>query len=71
MGEKYWTGYYVTWVIIFVSCWIYAIFTYGFLLGVGLGWLPSAIVASLASLIWPLIIVLLVIVIVTVLKGGT
>ena len=54
---NYWIGYYITWVIIFISCWIYAIATYGFLFGVGLGWLPSAIVASIVSLFWPLILI--------------
>jgi hypothetical protein len=42
--------------ITFISSWIYCISTYGFLLGVGLGWLPSIIVAFfaflLALLVW-------------------
>lgn len=42
--------------ITFVASWIYCIATYGFLLGVGLGWLPSIIVAVLAfamtALLW-------------------
>lgn len=41
--------------IVFVSCWIYCIANYGFLLGVGLGWLPSAICAAIARVVWPLI----------------
>jgi hypothetical protein len=49
--------------ITFVSSWIYCIATYGFLLGVGLGWLASLIVAifafGLAVLLWgPLALVL-------------
>ncbi|MGH6801868.1 MAG: hypothetical protein ACREC3_00675 [Methyloceanibacter sp.] len=40
----------------FIGCWIYAISEYGFLLGVGLGWLPSLIVAGIAwgltTLLW-------------------
>lgn len=32
-------------IITFIASWIYCIAHYGFLLGVGLGWLPSAIVA--------------------------
>ncbi len=35
-------------LITFVSSWIYCIAAYGFLLGVGLGWLPSLIVAAFA-----------------------
>lgn len=45
-----------TGLVTFVSLWIYCIVHYGFLLGVGLGWLPSLIVAVptyfLAALLW-------------------
>jgi len=51
----YWGGYFVTWIILFVGCWIYSIASYGFLLGVSLGWIPSLIVASLISFLWPFI----------------
>ena len=37
-------------IIIFIGCWIYCIASYGFLLGVGLGWLPAIITASILSL---------------------
>ena len=44
-------------VVTFFGCWIYCISTYGFLLGVGLGWLPSGIVAAIVFPIawaaWP------------------
>jgi hypothetical protein len=43
-------------VVTFVGGWIYCIATYGFLLGVGLGWLPSSIAGFLAfgltALLW-------------------
>lgn len=38
----------------FVACWIYCVDAYGFMLGVGLGWLPSAIAAVAAFFLWPL-----------------
>jgi hypothetical protein len=52
--------------ITFVSSWIYCIANYGFLFGVGLGWLPSIIVAGLAyllaALLWgPLALILAII----------
>jgi hypothetical protein len=50
----YLAGIWITRAIIFVGCWIYCIATYGFLLGVGLGWLPSIIVAYLTAWLWPL-----------------
>lgn len=50
----YAAGRAVSYWIIFAVCWIYCIATYGFLFGVGLGWLPSIIVGYLGALIWPL-----------------
>ena len=45
--------------IVFVGSWIYCISEYGYLLGVGLGWLPSMIVAFLAYILWlPALIIL-------------
>jgi hypothetical protein len=41
-------------VATFIGSWIYCISEYGFLLGVGLGWLPSLIVAFLAAVLWPI-----------------
>lgn len=38
----------------FFGCWIYCVFTYGFLLGVGLGWLPAAICAVVMVWLWPI-----------------
>lgn len=49
----YWVGYKISWFLIFIGSWIYCIASYGFLLGVGLGWLPSLIVAYFASFLWP------------------
>lgn len=53
--DIYKIGYVITAFIVFVGTWIWCISEYGFLFGVGLGWLPSAIVAFLAGLLWPLI----------------
>ena len=62
--EAYWMGYSICWFILFVGCWIYCIAVYGFLFGVGLGWLPSAIVATLVSLLWPLVLIVILIAVV-------
>jgi hypothetical protein len=45
-GYGAWAG-----LITFVISWIYCIASYGFLFGVGLGWLPSLIVAAVAYLL--------------------
>jgi hypothetical protein len=52
----YKVGYWISFAVIFIGCWIYCIDAYGFLLGVGLGWLPSLIAAGIISLLWPLIV---------------
>jgi hypothetical protein len=54
VGEVYVVGAWIVGVLTFVGCWIYCIASYGFLLGVGLGWLPSGIVAVIAAFLWPL-----------------
>ena len=50
----------ITGVLVFIGTWIYCIATYGFLFGVGLGWLPACIVAvivgAIAGHLWPLIL---------------
>ena len=38
--------------VIFVAGWIYAVVTYGFFLGGGLGWLPAFFLAIIAMFLW-------------------
>jgi hypothetical protein len=52
--KEYKVGTIITWFLIFIGSYIYCIAAYGFLLGVGLGWLPSLIVASIFCWFWPL-----------------
>lgn len=55
----------VTGALTFVISWIWCIASYGFLFGLGLGWLPSAILAVIVGLtcgwLWPVVCVVLVI----------
>jgi len=48
----------LTFILVFIGSWIYCIATYGFLLGVGLGWLPALITAAVSGAIigflWPI-----------------
>ena len=53
----YWVGYWISFVLIFLGCWVCCIASYGFLLGVGLGWLPSGIAAGVLSFLWPLMLI--------------
>lgn len=45
--------------IVFFCSYIYCIVTYGFLFGLGLGWIPSYIAALLAAFLWPFIVAIL------------
>ena len=47
-------GFLITGAITFIGFWIYCIATYGFLLGVSLGWFPSLIAAAIIGALWPL-----------------
>lgn len=57
----YLIGGFVAGPIAFIACWIYAIASWGFLLGVGLGWIPSLFIAVIARFIWPLLALVLVV----------
>ena len=59
----YGKGFWITFVISFAVSWLYAITTYGFFLGVGLGWIPSLVIASVTGLLWPLIAIAIVLLI--------
>ena len=47
--------------LVFITSWVYCFFTYGFLLGFGLGWIPSILLCLIAVALWPLFIVLLIV----------
>lgn len=48
-------GAMVVWLPTFFACWVYCIQRYGVQLGVGLGWLPAILVATVAGVLWPLL----------------
>lgn len=59
-------GRYFFWptlVLTFIGCWLSAMGSFGFLLGFGLGWIPSLIIAYifavLANFLWPIIVLIL------------
>ncbi len=56
MDEVYGVIGFIVGFIVFTISYIYCIATYGFLFGVGLGWLPSAIVGFIAGLLWPFVL---------------
>jgi len=57
MSNIYENGIPIVFVLTFIVSYIYAIATYGFLLGVSLGWIPALITAGFIAFIWPLLAV--------------
>ena len=56
MSNWYVVGAWTTGIIVFIGVWIYAIASWGFLIGIALGWFPAAIAGVIAGLLWPLIV---------------
>ncbi|MDO8468225.1 MAG: hypothetical protein Q7S29_00505 [Candidatus Peribacter sp.] len=50
-------------LLTFIGVWIYALFSWGFLIGLAIGWLPALIAAWVAGLLWPLVVAAAVIII--------
>jgi hypothetical protein len=57
----YTAGAYITGIITFIGCWIYAVAAYGLFLGIGLGWIPSLVIGFLAGILWPLIALIVIV----------
>ena len=38
----------------FVGCWIYAVATWGWFIGLGLGWIPGLVIAYIVASLFPL-----------------
>ena len=53
--DVYGIGRSITTVIIFIGCWIYSMFSFGFFLGLGLGWIPSIFIALIGGFLWPIL----------------
>ena len=62
-GVVYRIGAFITGGLAFIASWAYAAISWGFLLGVGLGWVPAIFIGIIAGFIWPLIALVLVLII--------
>lgn len=58
MGKTYKTIGTLVGFVAFAVSWLYCILTYGFLIGVTLGWIPGLIVGFIAGVSWPIVILL-------------
>lgn len=53
--NSYFIGGAITGGIVFLGCWVYAIATWGWFLGLAFGWIPAAIIGAIAGFLWPLV----------------
>lgn len=53
--NDYLKGAWIVGILSGLAAWVYAVGTWGWFLGIGLGWLPAAGVGIVAGLAWPLI----------------
>jgi hypothetical protein len=67
--ELYGCGALVVGVPAFLAAWIYAVGTYGWFLGGGLGWIPAFFIGVIVGLLWPLLLALAVLLFVALHKG--
>jgi hypothetical protein len=68
-GGGYIVGAQVIGGLTFIVSWVYCISEYGFLLGFGLGWLPSMILAGILGVLWPFVVIALIAVVVMVMRA--
>ncbi len=58
--EKYVLGVYIVGIISLIVIWIYAIVSWGFLIGLAIGWLPALIGGAILGFLWPLVVLVVV-----------
>ena len=63
LGRIYEFGRNITIPVVCIGFWCYTIFSWDWILGIGLGWFPSIFVAMIAGALWPLIALLLLLVV--------
>jgi hypothetical protein len=55
-GSKYRVGVWIVGVLSFIAIWIYALASWGFLIGLMFGWIPALIGGVILGYIWPLVV---------------
>ena len=61
MNAIYGVGVIIVGIISFVVIWIYAIASWGFLIGLAVGWFPALIGGFILGILWPLVIIVILI----------
>ncbi|MEO8581769.1 MAG: hypothetical protein ABI425_04335 [Patescibacteria group bacterium] len=67
---NYWSWAIIVGFITFVCIWIYALFTWGLLLGLLVGWIPALIGGFVVGLVWPVAVLIVVVLIVLIIYNS-
>lgn len=59
-NDVYYLGVKLFGILGFICIWIYSFATWGFLIGLAIGWLPALIGGVIIGLLWPIFLILLV-----------
>lgn len=58
--DTYFTWAVITGSIIFIVVWIYAMVSWGFLIGITIGWIPGLIAGVIGGFLWPVAVLVLI-----------
>jgi hypothetical protein len=65
-GGNYWGWAMLVGFLVFIGIWIYAMATWGLLIGLLIGWLPALIGGVVGGVLWPLIVIFVIYIIYTI-----
>ena len=56
MNNGYMVGVWIVGVLSFIVIWLYALVSWGFLIGLMIGWVPALIGGFILGWLWPLVV---------------
>jgi len=55
--KGYMAGVWIVGVLSFIAIWLYALVSWGLLIGLTVGWIPAMIGGVILGLLWPLVVI--------------